>query len=202
MSNPDQIERDASTSRDALAKDVSRLTDKVSPSSFLQRRKAKLQETSGSLKDKVMGSSDSPGAAAKDRAGSAVSSVKDVTDSLGTKVSDAVSADAITQQTQGNPIAAGLIAFGVGWLLSSLVPVTAAEQNAAEKVEDAVGEPLKQSAQDMADTMQQPLKESVEAVRSSAVEATNTTTEQAQASAADVKGNVQQHAHEQARSDR
>jgi hypothetical protein len=194
MSNPDQIERDAAQSRDALAQDVSRLNDKVSPASFLQRRKGKLQETGGSIKDKLMGSSDSAGAAAKDKAGSAVSSMKDATDSLGSKVTDAVSADALKQQTQGNPIAAGLIAFGVGWLLSSLVPVSSAEQDVAKKVEDSVGEPLKQSAREVAENLQEPLQESAHALKSTATDAANKTVEQAKSTANDVKANAQEQA--------
>ena len=193
MTNLDQLEQDAAKTRDSLGKDVNRLTDQVSPSSFLQRRKAKLQESAGSMKDRLMGSSDTPGQAAKDKAhaakdkaGSAVSSVKDATDSLGSKVGEAVSSDSVRQQTQGNPIAAGLIAFGVGWLLSSLVPASQAEQAAASKVEQTAGDPLKQSAQDVASNLQQPLQESAQAVKSVATDAAAKTADHAREAASDV----------------
>ena len=43
----------------------------------------------------------------------------------------------LTSQARGNPLAAGLIAFGVGLLAGSLLPTSAAEQQAATKVKDA-----------------------------------------------------------------
>ena len=58
---------------------------------------------------------------------------------------------AVRQQTQGNPLAAGVIAFGVGWLLSSLAPATSAEQqlgaNAEAKAKE-LAEPLKDAGQE------------------------------------------------------
>lgn len=197
MSNPDQIERVTAKTRDSLSKDVARLNDKVSPAKFLSRRTDKLKETAGSMKDRLMGSSDSPGDAAKDKAGSAVASMKDATDSLGSKVSDAVSTDAIRQQAQGNPIAAGLIAFGVGWLLSSLVPASRVEQHAAERIEDkssALVDPLKQSAQEVAGNLQQPLQDAAGSIKQTTSDATNKTTEHAKSAAADVKDNAQDQA--------
>jgi len=197
MTNPDQLERDAAKTRESLGQDVNRLNDKVSPSSFLERRKAKLQDSAGSIKDRLMGSSDTPGQAAKDKAGSAVSSVKDKTDALGSKLSDAASTDALRGQTQGNPIAAGLIAFGVGWLLSSLVPASQAEQTAASKVEATAGDPLKQSAQEVAGNLQQPLQESAEAVKSAATDAAAKTTDHARSAASDVSGKARDAAQDQ-----
>lgn len=202
MTNPDQIERETTQRREALARDVARFNEKASPSSFLQRRKAKLQETTGSLKDNLMGPSGSPAGAAKDRAGSAVSSVQDATDALGEKVSGTLSTDGLARQTRGNPVAAGVIAFGVGWLLSSLAPVSDAEQKAAAKVEDAVGDPLKESAQEMAGNLQQPVQDSAQALRSTATDAAQATTEQARASASTVKDTAATHASEQANAQR
>jgi hypothetical protein len=43
---------------------------------------------------------------------------------------------AVGGQTQGNPLAAGLIAFGVGWLAASLIPASRPEQQAAAKAKE------------------------------------------------------------------
>src|SRR5690625_7229979 len=42
----------------------------------------------------------------------------------------------VTSGTRGNPLAAGLIAFGVGWLAASLIPSSRMEQDAAGHVKD------------------------------------------------------------------
>ena len=46
----------------------------------------------------------------------------------------------IRQKSEGNPLAAGLIAFGVGWLASSLIPATRREQQVASQVKEKAGE--------------------------------------------------------------
>jgi hypothetical protein len=40
------------------------------------------------------------------------------------------------KRTWGNPLAAGLVVFGAGWLLSSLLPATEREQQAAAQLKD------------------------------------------------------------------
>ena len=82
------------------------------------------------------------------------------------------------RQTQGNPLAAGLIAFGAGWLISSLLPASRQEQRlaqqATEKAAD-VGRPLADKARDAAmeikDNLQEPAQEAVASVKDTATDA-------------------------------
>ncbi|SHF73216.1 Protein of unknown function [Jatrophihabitans endophyticus] len=191
-SNPDQLEADVDRSRDSLGRDVARLNDRVSPARFVGTRTDRVKQGAASIKDKLMGSSNSAGDAAKDRLGSAVGSVKDATDNAAGRLGDATGSapETLRQQTQGNPVAAGLIAFGVGWLLSSLVPASQAEQQAAAKLEenaDAVVEPLTESAKEVAGNLQQPLQDSAAALKDTATDAVDRTTEHAKSAAGDVK---------------
>jgi hypothetical protein len=197
MSNPDQIERDVAQTRTSLSNDVARLNDRVSPSKFVGRRTDKIKDSAASIKNRLMGSSDSAGEAAADKMNSALSKVSDASDGMAAKVGDAAGGapQALRQQTQGNPIAAGLIAFGVGWLLSSLVPATQVEQAAAKQVEDNAGgliDPLKESAQEVAGNLQQPLQDSAEQLKQTATNAADKTTEHAKSAAADVKDNAKE----------
>lgn len=192
MSNPDKLESNVDQTRESLRRDVARLNDRVSPNRFVETRKEKIENRAGAMKDRLMGSADDPGQAAKDKLGNAVGSVKDATDSAGAKVQDALGSapDTLREQTQGNPLAAGLIAFGAGWLLSSLAPASDAEQRVARKVEQNAGdlvEPLKQSAQEVAGNLQQPLQESAEAVKQTATDAANRTREHAESAASGIK---------------
>jgi hypothetical protein len=56
--------------------------------------------------------------------------------------------------TQGNPVAAGVIAFGVGLLAASLILATGAEEKA--------GQQLKDNAGDLIEPVRQPLVESAQ----------------------------------------
>jgi hypothetical protein len=203
MSSPEEIQQEIEQTRESLSTNVDRLTDKVTPSHVVQRRVDNVKSKAGSVKERVMGSHDSGsgllGAAgsAGDTLGSAKSSVGDSIGSAKSTVSDAASAapQVVTQRTQGNPLAAGLIAFGVGWLLSSLAPAAQAEQNLATKAEDAakeLSEPLKQKGQEIAENLKEPLQQSAEQIKSTATDAAQDTAGQAKSAADDVKQPLQQ----------
>jgi hypothetical protein len=194
MSNPDQLAMQVDQTRNSLSKDVARLNDRVSPARAVGTRTDKIKDSAGKVKDRLMGAKDramdqGPGVA-KDKAGSAVGSVHDATNAAAGKLGAVTNTAALKEQTQGNPVAAGLVAFGVGWLLSSLVPVSQAEQAAAATVEDnadTLVAPLKESAQQVAGNLQEPLQNSAEALRQTTTDAVNRTTEHAKSATQDVK---------------
>jgi soluble cytochrome b562 len=96
----------------------------------------------------------------------------------------------VQRQTQGNPLAAGLVAFGAGMLLATLFPPTGAEQRAASAVQERV-EPLKEQAleagREMKDDLQGTARESAQQIKETATEATQGVKQQAQSSAEKVK---------------
>src|SRR5690606_33954663 len=96
----------------------------------------------------------------------------------------------VAQGTQGNPLAAGLIAFGVGWLLSTLVPATETERHAAEAVKEKA-QPLLDEAQEMAKSvaadLKEPAEEAVQHVKDAAQDSAEHLKEEGTAAAGDVK---------------
>ena len=108
MSNPDQIRAEIAATRADLSNTVNELGDKVSPSHIARRQTTRIRRSASSVKNRVMGVSNT----ATSKAGDALSSVGD-------SVSEAPGM--ITARTQGSPMAAGLIAFGSGMLLSFIV---------------------------------------------------------------------------------
>jgi hypothetical protein len=182
MSTPQQIQNDIERTRHSLSTDVDRLTDKVSPARVVGRRVDTIKGTATSVRERVMGTSSA-----------AASGLGDAASSLADTASGAP--QAVRTQTQGNPLAAGLIAFGVGWLASSLVPATQREQDlarAAQEKATELAEPLKQSAQEVASNMQQPLQHAAEEIKSTATEAASETADHARSAAADVRQPLQQ----------
>lgn len=189
MSDPDQLAADARTTQDALGKDVTRLTGRVNPEKFVGTRREKITHSFSRMKDQVMGIGDRAAQAAKDGTKSAAGSAQDAANSVGDNAGSAP--DAVQEKTKGNPVAAGLIAFGAGWLLSSLAPASDAEVTAAAKVEDQVGEPLKESAQQVAGNLKEPAQQAARSVQDTTQEAANKTAQHAKSAASDVQDHAQ-----------
>ena len=180
---PEEIRRDIERTRYELATDVDTLHEKVSPSAIAQRRTQATKNRLGSVKDRVMGS-------AHDASSSASSTGSDVAGSVKQAPS------AVRQQTQGNPLAAGVIAFGAGWLISSLLPSSETEQQATMAAKDQVQEhsdtltaPLKEAAQGAKDNLQPKAQEAADSVKSTATDAAGTVKGEAQSAKDDLTSN-------------
>ena len=77
----------------------------------------------------------------------------------------------LRSQAAGNPLAVGLIAAGVGWLVGSLLPASTAEERAATKVKDAAAPALTRAAKDAAAGLQDSAQDAAESVRAAAADA-------------------------------
>jgi hypothetical protein len=101
----------------------------------------------------------------------------------------------VKRKTQGSPLAAGLIAFGVGWLISGMLPASEAETEMARQAGDRLGEsigPLK----DMAGNAMSEIKEDVTAsAKDAASQLKDTATASAQHVASEARGAAQEVAH-------
>lgn len=186
--NPDVIRADIEATRARLGTNVDAVADKVTPSHIVQRQSDKVKE---SVKDAVFGVKEKVMGAADHAAGN----VHSATGSAGSRLGDAGSAigDAPTQvkaKTQGNPLAAGLIAFGAGLLVSSLIPASQKEREAAEALKTAA-EPLTteltDAAKNMAEGLKEPAQAAMENVKASAADATEHVKAEGQGAVADVK---------------
>jgi len=207
-SDPDVIRRQIEETRRELSYDVDALNEKVNPARVMDRRVSAAKGRITNLKERVMGSAHDTTYQAQGMASNAAGSVQNAASSAVGTVQDAASSaagavqqapDAIVRQTQGNPLAAGLIAFGVGWLVSSLMPASEKEKQLAMQAEsavkehkDALLEPAKQAAQEIGDQLKPAAQEAVESVKATAQDAATTVTEEGKAAAADVQGQAQQ----------
>ncbi|KRD45198.1 hypothetical protein ASE38_14565 [Cellulomonas sp. Root930] len=175
--DPDQIREDIERTRAELSSDVDALTDKVSPSQVAQRQADKVRSAVTDVKDRVMGGV-SNGA---DSAGHAASNVGDAASQLPHAAKD---------KTRGNPLAAGLVAFGAGWLISSLLPSTRQEQQLAQSAKEQAA-PLVQEAKDVAqgfaDTLREPAQEAAAAVKDRAAEAGSTLRDEGRSAVDDLR---------------
>ena len=181
MSNdPEQIRREIERTRTELSENVNALGDKVNPGSIAKRQAGRVRGAAASVKDAVLGS-----------ASDAADTGQRVAGNVGDAVADAPTA--VARKAQGSPIAAGLIAFGAGLLVSSLLPASRAEQHAAQAVKDTAQplvDDLTDTAKDIAGNLQEPAQHALEEVKTTATQATDTVRGDATTAAADVKNHA------------
>jgi len=140
---------------------------------------------------------------ARDTASDMASSARDTASDVASSAADTVRSapETVRRRAQGNPLAAGLIAFGAGWLLSSLLPASEPEQQVATQVKDfatekgrPVARELGQAGQQAAGELRESAQYRAEAVKQTAADAASTVKGETQAAASDVKGQAQESA--------
>lgn len=182
---------DIEATRSNLTRDIDELTDKVSPARVMDRRKEATKSRISSIRDKVMGSASNAGGSLSDTASSASGAVSDTT-------SGAISG--LEARTQGNPLAAGVVAFGAGMLISALIPASEKETQAAQRLTEVAkeqGQPLLDEAKSVSEEMTAELKESASEsarqVQATAQGSVETVKQEGQSSAQTVKDDTTPH---------
>jgi ElaB/YqjD/DUF883 family membrane-anchored ribosome-binding protein len=189
--SPDQVRADIEATRDRLSHNVDTLADRTSPKRMMRRRTDRVRSAATGLRHRVMGVASDTGGQAGDRTRQAAQSAQESAGQVGEAVKQAP--EQAIRQTQGNPLAAGLIAFGAGLLAASLLPESQAEQQAASRIADQASEaiePVKQaateSAQHLKEDATQTAKQAAEQVRDSAADSARTTRDEARGQATEV----------------
>ncbi|MHA7282418.1 DUF3618 domain-containing protein [Arthrobacter sp. TMS2-4] len=218
---PDEIRADIERTRQELGTDVDAIADKVNPANIAQRQTDKVKHSFSNVKETVMGKAEDvkdsvlgkaedvtdsvkeKAGHAKDKTGSgfdsglgsahsAAGSARDKLQHAGQTVQGAPSQ--ISNKAAGNPLAAGLIAFGVGLLAGSLIPATQKEQQAAAQLKEQVA-PLKEkvteAAKQVAEEVREPAQEAVQSLKESAADSVQTVKAEGQDAVKDVKGEGQ-----------
>jgi ElaB/YqjD/DUF883 family membrane-anchored ribosome-binding protein len=218
-SDPDVIRRQIEDTRRELSYDVDALNEKVNPARVVDRRVTAAKGRITRVKEKVMGTASDTTSTVQYRTSNAVGTVQGTASSAAGTVQDAASSaadsvqnaastavgavqqapDTIDRQTQGTPLAAGLIAFGVGWLVSTLLPASEKEKQLAQQAEttlrenkDALLEPAKQAAQEVGEQLKPAAQQAVESVKTTAQDAASTVAEEGKSAAADVQGKAKE----------
>jgi gas vesicle protein len=169
----DQLEQRVRYQRREMEGTLDEIGDRVNPRSVYDRQRRNMRAKVSGWRERLMGSPDygSDGSSGDGRLSQAADAVSHAP-------------DAIRQQTRGNPLAAGLVAFGAGLLAGSVMPETDVERRAvreaepqmrrvAEEAKDVardIGEDVKESAVHQAEELKETAKESAEHVKESAQE--------------------------------
>jgi hypothetical protein len=188
----EELSQEIAETRRSMSSNVDALQERVSPSAMMERRKAAARSRLQSARDRVMGTARDTGssaagavASARDSAQGAVGSVKDT-------AQDAASS---TQaRVEGAPIAAGLVAFGAGLVIASLIPASDKEARAAASVLDIAeqkGGPLveeaKAAGREVAQDVAGAASEAVQTVKETAAQSSERVAAEGRSAADEVR---------------
>jgi len=167
-----------------VGRDVDAINEKVNPSRIVHRRVERVRGSASSLRERVMGTAKSAASSASDQGGAAQSKLAELPDMA-------------RERTEGNPLAAGLLAFAAGWLVSTVAPATSLEKRAGaqlkEKADDLKGPVKEQAAQvasQLKEDLRQPAQEAAERAKDSAQQAAQTVADEGTSSGENVKTQV------------
>jgi gas vesicle protein len=207
---PDRIRDDIEATRADLTTKVDMLADRTSPTRVAQRKWSNVKESARSVSERVMGAPKHAAGSTKegasnlsDKASDAAAQLSDKASGAAAQIGDKASGaahqaadvvrqapDAVTQRTQGNPLAAGLIAFGAGLLAGTLLPTTGVERRAGQQLRERGPElvepikaPLQESAQRIKEQVTDTARDAAEDVKQTARDAALNTADQAKQSA-------------------
>jgi hypothetical protein len=206
--DPEQIRSEIDQTQRELSADVDALTEKVSPPRAVERQVRRTRTAMTNVKEKIMGSTASGASSvyqtarsAGTSAGEAISSTASATQDTAASAADAARSapELVRRRTEGNPLAVGLIAFGAGWLLSSLMPATEPEQRVASQVKDfateqgrPVARQLGEAGQEAAQQLRESAQQRAEAVKDTATEAASRVAGDSRSATGHVTGQAQQ----------
>ncbi|MBI4900245.1 MAG: DUF3618 domain-containing protein [Actinobacteria bacterium] len=176
-SNPAEIRSQIETTRAYLSDDVDTLAYQASPSHIAERQVQKVKASGSRLLDRVLGSAEDMKDAAGEKVGAVGDAVSDVPDSA-------------RRRTQGNPLAAGMVAFGVGLLVSAAFPPSEKERELASDIKEKaqpLTDKVTEAAKDMASNLSEPAGQAVDSLKQSATESVQNVKEEAQDATSDVR---------------
>lgn len=172
---------------------VDQIEDRVRPSRIARRKRSEVRDRMTDWKDRVMGNDEPdhpgrgsnrdwygppPGTTVDDggdghgRLAEASDAVRDQASSVASTVAD--TPEMVRRRTRGNPFGPGLIAFGAGLVVATVLPETRREQQAVRKLqpelEDAAAR-VAETGREFAHDMEEPAKEAVASVKETASDA-------------------------------
>lgn len=190
----DELRVEIAEQREEIGRDVDALGDRVIPSRIVERRTEAIRTRVQGAKRSVMGDPDDAGRPSLgDRAGSAKDRAGDLAHGAATEVAGVP--DRIRSGAEGNPLAAGLIAFGVGLLAATLLPTSRREEQLAEHVQPQVeraGAQVGQIGRDVVDDLRPQVEEAVSGLVDDATDAGRRLAEDAKGAAKETAHAVKQ----------
>ena len=200
QNDPEVLRAEIARTRAELSDNVDTLTETANPKAIANRQVNKVKSAARGVREHLMGAPDDPDDAGtlgdradtvKGTASGVLGSAQDRAAGALDTVSDAPSQ--VQRKTRGNPLAAGLIAFGIGYLISSAIPSSEKEQEAASRLQEKAApltDKVRDAASDVADRLREPAQEAAASIKDTATDAVANVKDQGTTAKDDVQGQV------------
>lgn len=201
QNDPEALRAEIARTRAELSDNVDTLTETANPKNIANRQVDKVKGAARGVREHLMGAPDDPDDGGtlgdktdelKGRASGVLGSAQDRASGALDTVTDAPSQ--VRRRARGNPLAAGLIAFGIGYLISGAIPTTEKEQEAANRLQEKAAplkEKVSEAASELGDRLREPAQEAAAAVKDAATDAVANVKDEGAAAKDDVRGQVQ-----------
>jgi len=135
-----ELREEIELQREEVSRDLDAIGERVSPGRIMERKTESVKEKFRGVKDSVMGTADDAGGSLHDGAqavGDKVGDTKESAANLAHSAKENMAAipDKVRTGTQGNPLAVGLVAFGLGLVAASLIPPSKREQELGRQLQ-------------------------------------------------------------------
>lgn len=179
-SESERVRSEIDDTRDQLGQTVEAIGDRVMPGRIIERKKEDTAQSFRRLRERVMGSAHDTRDHLSDTASATADHVRDAPQS-------------VVHRTEGNPLAAGGVAFAVGLLAAAMWRPTTSERNLVEKVADAapgLTDGIAEAGRELAESMKEQAAGAAEEVKSSVADAVAAVKTTAAGDAADAHGST------------
>jgi phage-related tail protein len=199
--DPEVLRAEIARTRAELSGNVDALTETANPKNIADRQVTKVKSAARGVREHLMGAPDDPddSGAVGDRVGAVTDRASGALGSVQDRASGAV--DTVTEaprqlqrKARGNPLAAGLIAFGIGYLISGAIPASEKEQEVASRLQDKAApltDKISEAASEVGERLREPAQQAATAVKDAASDAVATVKDQGATAKDDVQGQVQ-----------
>ena len=197
QNDPEVLRAEIARTRAELSDNVDTLADTANPKHIADRQVNKVKGAVRGVREHLMGAPDDPYDAGTlgDRADAVKGTVGGLQDRASGVVDTVSDAPAqVRSKARGNPLAAGLIAFGIGYLISSAIPSSEKEQEAASRLQERAApltDKVRDAATDAVGQLREPAQEAAASVKVAATDAVTNVKEEGTAATADVESQVQ-----------
>ena len=183
-----EVRADIEDTRREMSDTIDAIADRTSPRRIVGRRRQAMADGWRSMRERVMGRAESTAGTAGDRARHVSESARDTAGSVVDTARQVP--DKVVSQTQGNPVAVGVVAFGAGLLAASLIPPSEPEQRLAGTLREQaqpLQDELKAAGQQVVEDVKASAQHGAEQVKERASEAAGTVQEDVRSSAQEVR---------------
>jgi len=192
----EELRRDIAARRDDVGRDLDAIGDRLSPGRMYERTRGRARYRITTMRQRVMGQARGAGSMVDD----AKRHIGEQGRGAGTTVKEAPgqALQAVEERVEGSPLAAGFVAFGVGFLAGSLIPGTRRESELASRIEPglhdatrAVATGAKEAASEVAGVAKDEASDLKEQATDAAHEVSSTAQDHAKAAREEVSGGSQ-----------